>query len=105
MTHYSSVIICPILSEKSAMLSEKHNKYAFKVATDANKLEIKRAVEDRFKVKVVKVATINMKGKRKNTTIRSNSRVIRTSGFRSGWKKAIVTLEKDNTIDFVGGEF
>jgi large subunit ribosomal protein L23 len=105
MTHFSTILICPILSEKSAMLGEKHNKYAFKVAAGANKLEIKKAVEDRFNVKVVKVATLNMKGKLKNTTIRSNGRVIRTSGFRSSWKKAIVTLEKDHSIDFVGGEF
>ncbi len=105
MTNLKSVLVAPILSEKSTALSEKLNKYVFKVNTNANKLEIKDAVENRFNVKVDKVATINMNGKRKSTNIRSNGKVLRTSGFRSGWKKAIVTLEKNFTIDLVGGEY
>ncbi len=100
-----TVLVAPILSEKSTALSERLNKYAFRVNPDANKLEIKKAVENRFNVKVEKVATINMKGKRKSTSIRSNGKVLRTSGFRSSWKKALVTLEKNFTIDLVGGEY
>lgn len=99
-----SVILAPILSEKSNSMGSSLRKYIFKVAKEANKLEIGKAVEDRFNVKVQKVATLNVKGKRKNMTIRSNGRVLRTSGLRSDWKKAIVTLEDGHTIDIVGGE-
>ncbi|MBT3634021.1 MAG: 50S ribosomal protein L23 [Candidatus Marinimicrobia bacterium] len=105
MAYLKSVLIAPILSEKSSKLTETLNKYVFRVSKSANKLEIKRAVEERFNVKVSNVATINQKGKKKSTTIRSNGRVLRTSGFRSDWKKAIVTLPKDFTIDLVGGEY
>jgi len=99
-----TVIIRPILSEKSTAMSAEDHKYVFQVDKNANKLEIGKAVEDRFNVRVKKVATLNVKGKQKNMTIRSNGRVLRTNGFRSNWKKAIVTLEHGYTIDIVGGE-
>ena len=101
MSIKSSIIIRPILSEKGAMLSETQRKYVFQVEKSANKLEIKKAIEDKFNVKVDKVATLNFKGKRKNTTVRSNGRVLRTSGFRASWKKAIITLTEGFTIDLL----
>ena len=61
MSIKSSIIIRPILSEKGAMLSETQRKYVFQVEKAANKLEIKKAVEDKFNVKVDKVATLNFK--------------------------------------------
>ena len=99
-----SVLICPIMSEKSNQLGESFNKYVFKVEKKANKLEIKKSVEEKFKVKVKKIATINQRGKIKNISMKSGGRVIRTSGYRSGFKKAIVTLMEGHSIDLVGGE-
>ena len=93
----------PILSEKGTLLGEKQNKYVFQVEKKSNKLEIKQAIENKFKVKIQKVATLNMKGKRKNLTIRSNGNVLRTSGNRASWKKAIVTLQDGYSIDIFGG--
>ena len=79
--------------------------YVFQVEKVANKLEIKKAVENRFNVKVEKVATLNFKGKQKNTTVRSNGKVLRTSGYRASWKKAIVTLDEGFSIDLFVGAF
>ncbi len=92
------------MSEKSTQLGESLNKYVFQVDKNANKLEIKKAVEYRFNVKVKKVATLNQRGKLKNTSMRSGGRVIRTSGYRTGIKKAIITLMKGHNIDLLGGE-
>ena len=86
------------------MLSETQNKFIFQVEKQCNKLEIKKAVEEKFKVKIKKVATLNIKGKNKNMTIRSNGHILRTSGNRSSWKKAIITLEKGFSIDMLTGE-
>ena len=104
MSIKSSIILRPILSEKGNLLSETQNKYVFQVEKKSNKLEIKRAIEDKFKVKIKKVATLNMQGKRKNMTIRSNGNVLRTAGNRPSWKKAIVTLVEGYSIDILGGE-
>jgi len=99
----SQIIIKPILSEKSNMLGEQ-KKHVFQVARDANKISIKQAIENRFDVKVKKVAIINMKGKTKNMTIKSSGKTMRTEGKRSNWKKAIVTL-KEGAIDIIHGDF
>jgi len=99
-----NIIIRPILTEKISIMGEEMGKYAFVVAPDANKIEIKRAVEDRFNVQVLDVTTMNRKGKVKSMTVRSGGRVIRTEGRRSNWKKAIVTLAEGNRIDFFEGE-
>jgi large subunit ribosomal protein L23 len=80
-----------ILSEKSTTIKEKENKYVFKVNPLANKLEIKRAIETAFGVKVTDVKTINVKGKTK--------RLGRFEGKRSSWKKAIIRLKEGNTIE------
>tara|TARA_B100001123_G_C14509241_1_gene709610 strand:+ start:36 stop:341 length:306 start_codon:yes stop_codon:yes gene_type:complete len=97
-------VIRPILSEKGNMLSETQNKYVFQVEKNSNKLEIAKAIEEKFKVKIKKIATLNFKGKMKNMTIRSNGKVLRTRGSRASWKKAIVTLQDGYKIDILGGE-
>ena len=104
MSARTSIILRPILSEKGTMLSETQNKFIFQVEKQSNKLEIKKAVEEKFKVKIKKVATLNIKGKNKNMTIKSNGHILRTSGNRSSWKKAIITLEKGFSIDMLTGE-
>ena len=97
------VIIRPILSEKSSSLGS-FNQHVFEVAKRANKLTVKRAVEEKFDVKVKKIAIINVKGKQKNMSVRSSGRVLRTSGKRAGGKKAIVSLSKGK-IDILHGDF
>ena len=104
MSVKTSIILRPILSEKGTLLSETQNKFIFQVEKQSNKLEIKKAVEEKFKVKIKKVATLNIKGKNKNMTIKSNGHILRTNGNRSSWKKAIITLEKGFSIDMLTGE-
>ena len=104
MSVKSSIILRPILSEKGTMLGEVLNKYVFQVEKQCNKLEIKEAIEEKFKVKIKKVSTMNLKGKNKNVTIKSNGHILRTRGNQSSWKKAIVTLEEGSSIDMLGGE-
>ena len=104
MSVKSSIILRPILSEKGTMLGEALNKYVFQVEKQCNKLEIKEAIEEKFNVKIIKVSTMNLKGKNKNVTIKSNGHILRTSGNQSSWKKAIVTLEEGSSIDMLGGE-
>ncbi len=102
--NYTDVIIRPLLSEKVSKLSEVSKQYVFQVNKASNKLQIKDAIEKKFEVKVKKVRTLNFKGKMKNTSVRSNGKVLRTNGFRSDWKKAIVILCEGHEIDIVGGE-
>ena len=104
MSVKSSIILRPILSEKGTMLGEVLNKYVFQVEKQCNKLEIKEAIEEKFNVKIIKVSTMNLKGKNKNMTIKSNGHILRTRGNQSSWKKAIVTLEEGSSIDMLGGE-
>ena len=104
MSIKSSILLRPILSEKSTRLGETKNKYVFQVEKQSNKLEIKKAIEDKFNVKILKVATLNMKGKHKNMTIKSNGHILRTDGRRPSWKKAIVSLQDGYTIDILGGD-
>jgi large subunit ribosomal protein L23 len=101
---YSKIIIKPILTEKMAILEERQNKFAFLVSPNANKSEIKKAVETKFDVKVIKVATMNQIGKHKQMTVKSGGRTIRTTGKRSDYKKAVITLESGSTIDLMRGE-
>ena len=89
------IIIAPVITEKS-MAGIADKKYTFKVAKDANKLEIADAVEKLFKVTVAKVNTVSMRGK--------NRRMGRYEGKTASWKKAVVTLKKDSkTIEFFDG--
>ena len=105
MKNFTEVIIRPLLTEKSNLMSELQNKYVFQVYKSANKIDIKTSIEDRFEVKVKKVSTINCKGKNKNMSVRSNGRVIRTNGNRTDWKKAIITLSGEDKIDLINGDF
>ena len=88
---FTDVLITPILSEKSMMLKDTQNRYTFRVNPLANKVEIKKAVEALFKVKVEAVRTANMPGKM--------HRVGRSEGKRSDWKKAVVTVKTGQKID------
>ena len=98
---HQKIIIRPILTEKIAIMQERENKYGFIVSGFSNKIQIKSAVEAKFNVVVSKVATMNIDGKIKQMTTRSNGKTIRTQGKRSGFKKAIVTLIKGDVIDYV----
>ena len=101
---YRNIILKPIFTEKMSILQETQRKYAFHVSSRANKIEIKQAIQKKFDVEVDKVATMNRKGKSKQMTMRSGGRVIRTSGRKSSWKRAVVTLKNGFSIDFMGGE-
>ena len=87
-----SIIAAPVITEKGTFVNEIGNQVVFQVRPDANKLEIKHAVERLFKVKVVKVRTTNVLGKTR--------RVGRSVGRRPNWKKAYVTLGEGQRIDF-----
>ncbi len=87
-----TIILAPIITEKSMYLKEKYNQISFWVDPSANKIEIKKAVEDLFKVKVVDVQTIRVKGKPKGG--------FRNPGKTSIRKKAIVRLAEGETIEF-----
>ena len=86
----------PHTSEKATVLAEKLKQFTFKVLKTATKTEIKMAVEHVFNVKVKNVSVLNVKGKAK--------RFKQTSGKRSDWKKAFVTLHADQDIDFTATE-
>jgi large subunit ribosomal protein L23 len=89
------IIIRPIITEKS-MTGIADKKYTFRVAIDANKIEIAKAVEELFGVKVAKVNTVHIKGREK--------RMGRYSGYTASWKKAIVTLKPESkNIEFFDG--
>jgi large subunit ribosomal protein L23 len=89
------VVLGPHVSEKSTMAAESNNTVVLKVVKDANKEEIKQAVEKLFEVEVNSVRTVNVKGKTK----RHGS----SFGKRKDWKKAYVILKEGQDIDFVGG--
>lgn len=95
MKHYSQVIRAPLITEKGTMVGETGNQFLFEVEPGANKLEIRKAVETFFKVKVLKVRTARTLGKRR--------RVGRVVGQRPLWKKAYVTLAEGQRIDFFEG--
>ena len=84
----------PIITEKSTNLQEQ-GRYSFEVAPKASKLQIKRAVEEAFSVKVLGVNTMNVKGKRKRFGPRPST--------RRSWKKAVVTLAPGNSITIFEG--
>lgn len=90
------VLLGPHVSEKATVLADSKNQIVFKVDTTATKLEIKKAVEQLFNVKVESVSTLNVKGKTKRT--------VRGLGKRVDWKKAYVSLEPGQDIDFASAE-
>ncbi|MBT8042039.1 MAG: 50S ribosomal protein L23 [Pontiella sp.] len=83
-----------LLTEKGTRLSEEQNKYLFRVSIDANKVEIKRAVEELFNVRVMAVNTMRRKGKKKRQ---------RTAhyGTTAAWKRAVVTLNAEDSINLI----
>ncbi len=91
----AAIIYKPIMTEKMTELEAKHQ-YAFAVDPDANKIEIQKAVEGKFKVTVLSVRTINLKGKQKTQLTRRG----RFTGKTAHWKKAIVTLKEGEKIEF-----
>ena len=86
------VLVGPHTSEKATIIADLSNQYVFKVAIDASKLEVKRSVEQLFKVKVANVNTLRVKGK-----VKRNKNGYST---KSTWKKAYVKLEQGHDIDF-----
>ncbi len=91
MRDFRLILKRPLLTEKATIQREVANEYHFEVALDANRIEIKEAVESRFDVKVKGVRTIKVRGK--------NKRMGLFEGRRPSWKKAYVTLEEGSTID------
>ena len=86
------VLVGPHVSEKATVLADGKSQFVFKVAVDATKLEIKKAVESLFNVKVAAVNTVNVLGKSKRTA--------RGVGKRNDWKKAYIALQPGQDIDF-----
>ena len=85
------IILAPVVTEKTAGITADGNKVVFKVAKDANKVQIRQAVEEAFNVKVSNVNTINVRPKKK--------RVGRYTGATKAYKKAIITLAEGSTLD------
>ncbi|MDF7807065.1 50S ribosomal protein L23 [Pontiellaceae bacterium B12219] len=94
MKNSADIIKKVLLTEKGTQLAEEQNKFLFKVSKDANKVEIKRAVEELFNVRVMAVNTMCRKGKKKRQ---------RTAHFgtTSAWKRAVVTLHAEDSINLI----
>jgi len=94
MKNSADVIKKILLTEKGTRLTEEQNKYLFRVDRNANKVEIKKAVEELFKVRVMAVNTMRRKGKKKRE---------RTAqyGTTAAWKRAVVTLHKEDSINLI----
>ncbi len=90
-----AIIVRPLMTEKSMRLKDEQNTVTFQVVVDANKVEVRRAVETIFNVRVADVRTASYAGKLK--------RMGRYQGRRAAWKKAIVTLRAGHKIEFVEG--
>ena len=95
MREMHQIIKKPLITEKSTRLKESENQIAFVVDSQANKIQIRHAVEKLFKVKVQAVRTMNLVGKRK--------RMGKSWGWKPDWKKAIVTLKEGERIEFFEG--
>ena len=94
----SEIVLKPVISEKS-MDETQRGKYTFRVHVDANKLQVKEAIEELFKVDVLAVHVLNAKAKEKS---RNRGRT-RITGWTSPWKKAVVTLAAGQKIEFFEG--
>ncbi|MDD2611307.1 MAG: 50S ribosomal protein L23 [Bacteroidales bacterium] len=90
------IIIKPIVTEKMTAITEKLNRYGFRVQPDANKIEIAKAIQDMYNVTVVSVNTLNFRGKNKSRYTKAGM----VKGSESAYKKAIVTLKEGDSIDF-----
>lgn len=90
------ILLSPRVTEKSARVGEGSNQYVFEIAADANKADVKAAVERLFEVTVESVRIVNVKGKSKTFKLRR--------GKRDDWKKAYVRVQEGQTLDFLGSE-
>lgn len=88
---YYDIVRRPVVTEKSASMQAMRNQFTFEVAASANKVEVKKAIETLFSVKVLKVNMVSMQGKQKRTFGRP--------GSTKPWKKAVVTLKQGDSID------
>lgn len=95
MRQPAEIIQSPLITEKGSLLGKATNQVVLRVRADSNKIEVKRAVEALFRVKVVKVRIIRYLGKVR--------RVGRNIGRKPQWKKAYVTLKEGDKVDFFGG--
>lgn len=95
MTDQYDIIRMPRITEKGSRLKERSNVLTFEVRTDANKVQVRKAIETIFKVKVLDVTTVNVPGKKKRMGMRL--------GRTSDWKKAFVTLKPGEKIDIFEG--
>jgi len=95
MMNIFDVIREPKLTEKTLSLKEEGNQFAFSVDPRANKIQIKESIEKSFKVSVMKIRTMNVRGDKK--------KLGRHEGRKSSWKKALVTLKEGETIEFFEG--
>lgn len=93
---YTTILIKPLISEKSTAIKEQANQVAFQVARGANKIEVKKAVEEAFKVKVNGVNIVNIRP-------RDRKRFGRTTGKIAGYRKAYITLAPGEKIEFFEG--
>jgi large subunit ribosomal protein L23 len=91
------ILVRPIITEKMTELGEKRQ-YAFEVPISVNKIEVGKAIEKKFSVKVTSIRTVMVKGKRKSQMTRRG----RFEGHTKTWKKAIVTLKEGDKIDYFG---
>ena len=94
MNNSADVIKKVLLTEKGTRLSEEQNQYLFRVAKEANKMEIKKAVEALFNVRVMAVNTMRRKGKKKRARTANY-------GTTASWKRAVVTLHKEDSINLI----
>jgi len=94
----AQIVLKPVISEKS-MDETQRGKYTFRVHSDANKLQVKKAVEELFKVDVVTVNVSTTKAKEKSRTRKGGRQI----GFTSPWKKAVVTIASGQKIEFFEG--
>ncbi len=90
------ILLSPRVTEKTAKVGDESNQYVFQVAIDANKAEVRAAVENLFEVHVESVRIVNVKGKSKSFRMRP--------GKRNDWKKAYVRVQEGQTLDFLGAE-
>jgi large subunit ribosomal protein L23 len=94
MNNSADVIKKILLTEKGTRLSEEQNKYLFRVAKEANKVEIKKAVQELFNVRVMAVNTMRRKGKKKRERTAQH-------GTTAAWKRAVVTLHAEDSINLI----
>lgn len=91
------VVVEPVLTEKALRLKDEANQYIFVVDRNANKIQVKNAIEKRFSVKVDSIRTVNVKGKPRQRFTRRG----RVTGFTASYKKAYITLVEGDTLEFL----